>query len=498
MERSTEVASGSTTLYKVFFLTLALVSVLPFLVLSFYSHPVADDYVFSGFYKRIGWLAFQKVFYLNWQGLYTTNAVMCSPLNPVAHDRFDLYWIPCWLGIGSIVASLWLLMRYLTRDRLATLVITSAVLFAYLYQTPSPAEGLFWLNANWAYQMSISIGLLLILVLLQAFQNKQVSLGYWVAAAILTIILIGTNFIAAMLTAFAIGVGMLLNLRNKNTRLWWMALLLIACVALAIVVLAPGNTVRIKTEAASSATAALTNQARTASKLITGVVRGTLFLVYSLVNWLGNGVILALSVVLAPILSAVSKNTEAPLTIFFKKRFVPLLAGGVMVMLPFFPTYLAEGVPPAGRVTNVIYFVFIMVWLSMLYAAVTWWRRVASTSHRQPAYITFAMATFLVIALLTDSNYSLAYSNKGQSSNNIALAYKDWLSGAAKQFDAQHKKRYQLMMVPGHEGVVLDSLTAVPRTIYLDDLHPDSTHWANRAYAKFFGKAYVRVNRRGK
>ncbi|MEL5996306.1 hypothetical protein, partial [Hymenobacter segetis] len=208
----------------------------------------------------------------------------------------------------------------------------------------------------------------------------------------------------------------------------------------------------------------------------------------------GNGIVLAFSVMLIPVLAKVSDNAEAPIVTFFKYRFVFLLAGAVMIALPFFPTYVTQGGPPAGRVIDVIYAVFILVWIFLLYAAVAWWRRTAPAAPAQPAYLSLAMGIFLVFALLTDANYKLAYRSKGKNANNISLAYRDWLGGAAKQFDQQQRQRYQLMLAPGHAGVELDSLSAKPQTIFLADLEKDSTHWTNRAYANFFGKSFVRVH----
>lgn len=480
----------NSILYKVYFLILTITCILPFLALSFYSHPAADDYVFSSLYKQIGWLKFQKYFYLNWQGLYTTNSIMCSPLNPVLHYRFDLFWITCWFGLGSMICSVWLLMRYLTQHKLATLTLTCTIIILYLYQVPSPTEALFWLNANFAYQMSISLGALLLLVVMRAFQFERVNRAYWTVAVLLTVLLIGTNFIASMLTAFGLGVATLLNLRNKTTRFWWIGLLIMASIAFVVVVLAPGNTVRLS--------AAMNNSAHILpasgnSKLVYSITHGIGLLIYTLINWLGNGVILAFSILLVPIL--VSVDAAAPIRIFFKHRFILLIVGATMVSLPFFTTYLAQGGPPASRVINVTYAVFLFFWIFLLYAAVAWRHSKALTIAPQSRYISLAMAAFLIFALSTDANYTLTYRNRGLDSNNIALAYRDWLGGKARQFDQQQQQRYQIMLAPGHTGVVLDSLSVRPQTIFLGDLSQDSTHWANKAYANFFGKAHVRLSK---
>ena len=100
----------------------------------------------------MGWWDFQKCFYLRWQGLYITTAVMCSPLNPMIHSRFDLYWLSCWLGIGSLLLSLGALMCHLTCNWLATMVLLCAYLILFLYQILNPAKVLLWLNAKWAYK----------------------------------------------------------------------------------------------------------------------------------------------------------------------------------------------------------------------------------------------------------------------------------------------------------------------------------------------------------
>lgn len=493
MDQSNSSYRTSKTLYAWFFVALAAASVLPFLVLSFYSHPVSDDYLFSGYYKELGWWNFQKFFYLKWQGTYTTNAIMCSPINPVVHNRFDLYWVVCWFALAAMAISIWLLLNFMTKNKLAASIITCTVLITYLYQTPSPAQGLYWLNANWGYQLSTTLGIILFLVLLKTFQGGVVKRGYWLLSAILLAVLMGTNFIVAMLVGFGVGMATLLSLRSKATRFWWAGLLLIASLSLIAVVFAPGNAVRLQDAARDAAT--LHAQTSATSKVAHGISHGIGLIVYSFINWLGNGVILAFSILLLPVLFAVSKNPDTPLASLARKKYFILAVGITMLVMPFFPTYLAQGAPPATRITNMIYLLFIFVWLFALYIGVLWMRR-AATNHRQPVYVSVAMAVFLLAALLTDANYSLTYAGKGRDFNNIAAAYKDWLGGEAKQFDKQQRMRYEVMQKSGREGIELDSLSARPQTIFLDDLYPDSAHWANQAYAKFFDKKYVIVDRK--
>jgi hypothetical protein len=331
---------------------------------------------------------------------------------------------------------------------------------------------------------------------LKAFHDNTVRPTYWALSAIVTVLLIGTHPIAAMLTSFGLGVGALFNIYDKTTRLWRLGLLIVACISLAVAVMAPGNSERMASASAEAASIIKNYPLHSKTLYILTHVLG--LLLYSIINWLGNGVILLLSVILIPVLSSVDKNTEAPLTKFTKSRPIFILTAGSMVVLSIFPTYLFQGGPPPLRVMNVVYMLFIFFWFFVLHAAVVWMRHQGTAPFRQPIYVTFVAAVFLIFALVTDSNFSLAYIKKGRNLNSISLAYKDWLSGEAGEFDRQQEERSRILLSSDQSAVVLDSLSALPKTISLGDLHSDSTYWENRAYAKFFSKISVKVSKASK
>lgn len=454
---------------------------LPFVVLSFRSHPALDDFAFAGAARHMGWWAFQRYEYLHWQGAYTTNALMSS-LNPLVGGRLDWYWLSPVAVLATLVLGAGLLSRALLPPGLRT-GGAAVVLALFLVQFPNPAEGLYWLNAAWAYLLGAAAALLWAAALVWASRNPTV--WRYGVAALLTAVLIGTNPVTgAVLTGVLVGV--LLG-SAAPARKGWLALCVVAALCLAFSLAAPGNSQRLHTVATEGAVPL------SGGSLLAALVRASVAAAYTALNWLGNGILLAATVLLLPTMARLAAQPGLPLNrLTHRPLWLTVVALG-LVVAAFVPTYWAIQQPPPPRLRNVIYLGFVVGWLLTVYTWVAWWVRRGRPWPPLPGYVRAALGLWLPLALLTDHNARLTHTGIGQGHLPVVQAYRDWLGGdAARYDDAQHARYQQLRATPA-DSVALPPLPVRPWTLFYYDISYNPSLWGNQSYAQFFGKKAVWV-----
>ena len=76
----------------ILFWTIAFLSILPFVILSFFSHPGKEDYYFDSTFKNRGFWNVQQEFYSQWSGRFFVNAVeiACIKMNFISNFYFLL------------------------------------------------------------------------------------------------------------------------------------------------------------------------------------------------------------------------------------------------------------------------------------------------------------------------------------------------------------------------------------------------------------------------
>ncbi len=82
--------------------------------------------------------------------------------------------------------------------------------------------------------------------------------------------------------------------------------------------------------------------------------------------------------------------------------------------------------------------------------------------------------------------------------SNMRHMWVDIRSGSAARHDMEIMQRYQIMrrQRAGNQPLVLDTLQALPLTIWKGDFIPDTSNWANRSFAHYFGHTTISVKQR--
>ncbi|MBV4356968.1 DUF6056 family protein [Pinibacter aurantiacus] len=225
------------------------VLLIPLIVLCFFNHPSADDYVGAGV-CRDG-LFFQKYrdLYLYWQGRYFSQAL--GMYGSFIEVNYNLYWLhPIVLFILTLWGIYFLLsqlLRYLFKVHLSfSLKLLATFLFFFLnfFVQPSMAESVYWLSSSLGYYLAFTLLLFWLGLFISYNYNNGKRKTDLFLLAILSFLICGSNeLIAIALVLFCI-VGCLFSYRLKKSMRPVAAILLITMVATALEIFSPGSTSR--------------------------------------------------------------------------------------------------------------------------------------------------------------------------------------------------------------------------------------------------------------
>ncbi|WP_299754554.1 DUF6056 family protein [uncultured Pontibacter sp.] len=459
---------------KAFYFFLSLLGIcclLPFLLLSNYAYPQADDYYYAIRDGQFNFWSTQADFYLNWSGRFFSTAIL--QLNPLITKSFEDY---KFYSLGIILAfagSLTFLIYQVLRphlSRAACFGLTSLLLALYLLQLPSTAESLFWLTGFLGYTLPnlLFFWVLFFLYKLVYTSQQKIKIAYATAAALTGGLIVGANEMALlylMATLLFILISSWINQSaNRNYFLAVFAFCLLVSLA---VVLAPGNFSRMASHPQ-------------AKQPVWSVVYAGILSVVTFYRF--GGLLLLASLVYVFAFGEKIKAALGQSGLF--KVSLPLLLLYVVgtVYLMNFLFVWATGERPTPRLQNVIYFFLLLAWfytLQVLIIRKGSWFMVS----RWPVFLKAAVSVLLLLAFL-DLN------------NNISTAYLDLISGKAAQYNNELSARDLTMATSSCVKCKTPPLSAVPASLHFLDLQVSENgegSWVNNDYAKFWGKETVEL-----
>ncbi len=355
----------------------------------------------------------------------------------------------------------------------------------FLFQMPSPAEGFYWLTCSYNYLLPACVALLWLAILARhnVTTDRVARKRLLLVAALLAFVAVGANETVALpMLLGVVGTTMLRCMQQRRPDWEYVFLSGVVVVACGIAFLAPGNFVR------------LNQPVRHFTPL--ECVRHALSAAYRcLMGWLGNGLLLAMVTLLAPIGYRLSRALALPLnrltrnpffiTLFLPISLVAVLSLGYWTTNRFMP----------ARSVNVLYLFFLVGFFLGAYAwAQFLWRNGSRWLTFLPNYVRWALICWILLVLGKGPYWHIRKSGQPFDANWISVAYQDWLGGAAARYDHQLSKRYEyLRSKPLGAAVVVKPLKDPPQTIFFIDLSPSAEAWNNLAYAEFFGKSTIRI-----
>ncbi|SMB82325.1 hypothetical protein SAMN00120144_2167 [Hymenobacter roseosalivarius DSM 11622] len=465
--------------------SIAVLTLLPFVALCWYAHPSGDDFLTANDVRKHGHWGYIAFMYMQWTGRYTA-AALWGLANPVAYgNTTEDYGLVCLLILLLLLGASYVLFRALLGEHLKRKYswLGSGVFVAlFLLQMPSPAEGLYWIASAYNYLLPASLTLVLLAVLVHhASTPTQAARRKWLLiSALLTVLVVGSNeTISLPLLIWVLSFTALRYIQQR--RLNWEHLFLCAVLIAACIVAfaAPGNYVRL-------------NQATRYIGLLDCVHHAASAAYRCLIDWTGNGVLPAITLLLMPLGYRLSRIPDLPLNrVAQNPFFIGLLMVVSMVVVLTMGYSISNHLMPL-RALNVLYLFFLVGWFLHAYAwARFMWQRFNWLPHSISTLIRWALVGWLFFGVFMTSQFRVRV-NRQQ--NNVVVAYQDWLGGAAARYDAQLTARYKYLRASSLQEEIVEPLLNPPRSILFLDLGRNPKGWVNLAYAEFFGKASIQTS----
>lgn len=453
---------------------LSLYTLLPFLLLTQFIHPVADDFSFAVRDTTLSFWASQTKYYLDWSGRYFSTAI--ARLNPLIYDALVAYKMYALILLLIFIVTVYVAINTIVQDKLnktRALALAAMLLVLYILQLPSPSESFYFFSTYVTYQLPNILLLVLLIVIRKFFQAQSINVKQLLIglATIICAAIIGSNEMALVITFTTVSLITVVNIKHNTYRPYLVFLFIVCIIFCLIAVLAPGNFNRM-------------NEHPNGGRFIWSVVYGGFMTALTFYRWLGP--VLAASVIYILYFGLPLADKFKRSSLFAADlRLVILYFLGTIFLMNFTFAW-STGERPTPRLENVIYFFFLFGWFYVLQAVLQKYSK-QLILLRQTSQVIPAMAAAIVLL------------NVLGIENNISTAYVDLISGKAKAYDAALTQRYSLLTERNCRICDVPPLPVIPGTIYFHDIIARSERntpgidkeWINRGVANYFQKDSV-------
>jgi hypothetical protein len=217
-----------------------------FVGLSIFAWPAADDFCFAAIVRQLGFRDALSFWYFNWSGRYTSNLILSvfgASGNIVAVYPYAAMFVlvSTWLSFSFLA---WTIARHIFSFRFPLLAGAIATIL-FIAGTPDPAQTFYWVTGSFEYQLGNVFLILLIALFIRreaAADGKPLRTVILLLSALLTVAATGANEVSLILTCMLIACGTWYSIRRqRQSRLFWLTLLVISIASILASVLAPGN-----------------------------------------------------------------------------------------------------------------------------------------------------------------------------------------------------------------------------------------------------------------
>ena len=464
-------------------LVLFILSIIPILVLAFYSRPIWDDfsaarYIAASWTKGQYWIPFVYPFlnvigsYFTWQGTYTAELIF--PLMPGAWP-IPAYWVTTFLLVGLI--SLPIIYFWKTVAEVSTpgkgkhgVILAAAILLMIFQYMPDLQEGIFWWDGATYY--SIFMGGMFIEwgILIKRLSCKDDWTKKFVRLmALLAFAISGGNFLIALVNTVSLAlVTIYLYLMKNMDKFKQMRFVtIIGAIGLVISVAAPGNLVRASGLQGMGA--------------VSSVIHSLYYPLKLFYRWT-NIEQIGLAICLIPVLYLIVKESK------FEFRY-PIIAWIVMYGLyaaQLTPLYAAEGVPVAApRQEDMFYYTYYMLMVGFLFYLVGWVVKKFDKKSFTAKQLVPVAAVGLVILVA-------GMVHTGLKTTNSYLVTLDLVEGRAAAYADEYDAIIAEIKNGGDEVEIEDIKTELHSNALKNlELSSDPDFWINAHMAEYYCKSKI-------
>lgn len=454
-----------------------ILSIVPFIIISFYSRPCVDDYNFSLDMIRMvekGNVNIFKVlkaafktdmdFYKGWNGLYSSGFLQA--MQPGAYLGEHNYYVGTFFlmlmmfgGSYYFISTLSLIFDLKLKPFLPALFM-----FAFfIHGMINTVQGLYWFCGAIDYITFFFLTMVNISLILRYFHSENKAYIYIILAVIASFVNSGGNHITGFLNILILLVLSIYSLLKKKK--YGVFIVLITAIAgFLLVVFAPGTRVRMNEF-----------ETRTVYETVVATVYRTFDLVLGQ-DYTFNPRFIAY-IILLTFFAATIKDTET----IKKLKIDPVLLFLIFAMFycaMLAVPYYAMGSFGAGRIKNIIWMCYVvLIGLLWIYTLIFLACRLNFVNHLLDLTKKIDIRIVCICASLIIVIFS----------RNMYSVITELSDGTAATFAAQYEERYELMRINrGSDKIVEVEPLIESKNLFFGDLTDDVTHWINASWSEYY------------
>jgi len=441
-----------------------LLILLKYVFISFFVHPIGDDFTYAFKGKNENMISCLIGEYLTWNGRYFSNVLVL--INPISFNNFALYKaIPIVLIILSVFSFYYFIKTFMAGSLSKTELFNISLILSLLffYQMPDLSEGIYWYTSAVTYHIANIMFLFYACLLYHFFKGKYICNSMFFSFLLLIFLLLinfGFNEIHVLIFVLMFSTIIIISHINKFNiiRNYSLVLLLISLLLALFVIVAPGNSLRASN---------FENNFNFFHSLKNSTAQTLRFFLY----WTNSAVLILLSIFYIEFHKKVVKSN----TLFAKSFYLTPLWSGllliIVIMSGSFPAYWATGIQGQLRTMNVSYFLFILLWFINLSVWINTFDKKHNLKINIPPIISMIFMIFIFLSLVFTKNGSKVVSD----------IYRKKLYS----FDKQMKERY-LLINSEQDTIYFKPIIDPPESIFVYDITDEPEHWKNASYSIFF------------
>lgn len=460
MQWNFKVTSGVKKFLLIGFFALPFI---PYIILCFYAHPVADDLTYT---TPVPVWHFEKFLYMRLNGRYTSNMlVLLCPV--ITSNSLVIYRLVALILFILITASLIYLLfsAFGKAIRAINIIIMGMIIsIAILNLLPCLPQGIYWFSGSMTYVLGCVFAMFYAGTVFR-YINKTFIINPTIHLSLILLLLvisIGFNEVQ-MLLFMCIHIFIWLGLKKQERfHSFWFIILLVCISFSSIMFFSPGNRYR-------------GYYYQDSHHFFHSLFMTALQLPRFFFAWISYAPLLMASMLFAPVSLVLSKRS-----VLFRKAgnynpYVLFFLLWVILFLCIFPAYWSTGILGQHRTLNTACFFFIPAWFLFLHSLFQ--------SNNLAEKITFILSSPVKTALTLILAATLLFSG------NCGSVLMDLVTGKITGFNKEMNNRYILIneaLKHGQSEVTLPPLENKPASLFVIDIHPGCNFLANREYALFY------------
>ena len=458
---------------------------LPFLLLSFYCHPSADDYIFAAQVRKLGIPAYSDLIYHTWSGRYFSTFIkFYTPL--IYGWLWGYKLIPLFLII-FFYTSIYYFFKIIFVCALSKIkkhLLSLAFVLLYFNNMPSTSEGIYWVDGSVNYLFANTLLILFFSLLLKNWNTSILKIKHYIILAILPIMIVGSNEVSMLLLdEILILIIVYQFLIHKKINKLILIPFIISLISTIIETTAPGNYVKMTMSFPLNSDILLSLKlcVISFSKISVKYIQDPGFIIASMIY-----------IAFLPVFYS-EKLFNKMITIS------PLFSIPISLLILislYFPVTFSTGINPALRIHDAVGLCFLFAWFYNLTITHNYFLKKGKIEMiTVPTFLVKLLGIAAIVLIVSDFNKEPG--KDISPGGNIFRAGYDLIFNA-RTYNSELNKREALIQESVAKNIKyleVPALTKIPTTIHFIDISDKTYDWINVSTAEYFGLDSIKISK---